>query len=305
MSVMVVSPCNNDFVAAWSFGPRMSRYIGRAACYCNAAEYTAQRCLPCVCPLLLLMSACVRDRRGRGAALLRRRLSGAFPPGGRHRRHGDRAERRAPAEPHRAARRSAPAQEIHVDGSAADRALARHLAAARPRFATALPVRRRSRALAAALRLAHDRRLGDLPCREDGAARERDGAEEPALARDAGIRDAAGLDGRDAVRLRRRSSLPDRRSDAPLRSARGLDARRQDRQPQREDRRRARRRRGAGWRQRTTPGHAGVPEVHAAAPAGSLPAAAAASADRLGRRPDVARRPVGTRHRCSCIPTGR
>ena len=45
---------------------------------------------------------------------------------------------------------------------------------------------------------------------------------------------------------------------------------------------------------RATPGHAGIPEVHAAAPAGSFPHVPAATADRLGRRSDVARRVVGT-----------
>ena len=160
--------------------------------------------------------------------------------------------------------------------------------------APALPVRRQSRALAEALRLADDRALGHVPRRQDGAAREREGDEESALARHAGVRAAAGLDRRDAVRISRRSSLPDRRSDAPIRSARGLDARGQDRQPQRKDRQRARRRRGAGGRQRTAPGHAVVPELEPAASAGSVPAVAAAPADRVGRRPDVARRPVGT-----------
>ena len=57
--------------------------------------------------------------------------------------------------------------------------------------------------------------------------------------------------------LRYQVDDPTRRFDQPD----GLDARRQDRQPQREDRQRARRRRGAGGRQRATPGHAGIPEV--------------------------------------------
>ena len=121
-------------------------------------------------------------------------------------------------------------------------------------------------------------------------------AQEPAIACDAGVRAAAGLGRRDAVRIGRRSALQVDDPDAPFRSAGRLDARRQDRQPQREDRQACRRRRRrAGWRQRATPGHAGVPQVHAAAPGGGLSAVAATSADRLGRRPDVARRTVGAR----------
>ena len=68
---------------------------------------------------------------------------------------------------------------------------------------------------------------------------ERYGARESAIACDAGVRAAAGMDGRDAVRVGRRSALSVRRSDASLRSSARLDARGQDWQPQREDRQRA------------------------------------------------------------------
>ena len=59
-------------------------------------------------------------------------------------------------------------------------------------------------------------------------------AQAASIACDAGIRAAAGLVGRDALRHRTATALPGRRSRAPLRSAGGLDAGGQARQAQRD-----------------------------------------------------------------------